>query len=49
MVAYICKSGKHYWTSKADADRCCNGWHRELIVNPNGTYYFKWVKDEVKS
>lgn len=27
-----CKSGRHTWTAKEDADKCCNGWHRELRV-----------------
>lgn len=27
-----CKSGQHWWTRQSDADKCCNGWHRELCV-----------------
>ncbi len=27
-----CKSGRHWWLNKSDADKCCNGWHRELVV-----------------
>jgi hypothetical protein len=25
-----CKSGRHDWLDEASAERCCNGWHREL-------------------
>lgn len=26
-----CKSGNHWWTLKADAERCCNGYSRVLV------------------
>lgn len=27
-----CKSGKHVWTTQADADKCCNGYVRVLVL-----------------
>lgn len=27
-----CKSGKHEWSNPADAAKCCNGWHRVLVL-----------------
>lgn len=44
---YPCKSGKHFWFEKKDADKCCNGFKRILNVS-------EWVnveelrKDETK-
>lgn len=29
---YRCKSGKHWWTDETDAQKCCNGWTRTLVV-----------------
>lgn len=31
-MSYMCKSGRHAWTQPEDADKCCNGWRRELRV-----------------
>ncbi len=31
-MSYLCKSGKHTWLSKADADKCCNGFRRMLVI-----------------
>ena len=31
-MSFTCKSGRQTWTSQEDADKCCNGWHRELRV-----------------
>lgn len=28
-----CKTGKHYWLKKEDADKCCNGYVRVLTFN----------------
>lgn len=29
---YQCTSGKHWWTEKDDADRCCDpAWRRDLV------------------
>lgn len=25
-----CRSGQHYWGRPADAQRCCNGWERQV-------------------
>ena len=33
---YACKSGKHWWIDEADAQKCCNGWHRELRIAQPG-------------
>ncbi len=30
----FCKSGKHCWTDKSDAEKCCNGWTRILVISP---------------
>jgi hypothetical protein len=27
-----CRSGKHHWLDPISADRCCNGWRRELRI-----------------
>lgn len=29
---YSCKTNRHWWTEKADAEKCCNGWVRILLV-----------------
>ena len=28
-----CKSGRHTWSDAVSAERCCNGWHRELRLD----------------
>jgi len=28
-----CKSGRHAWLNKSDAEKCCNGWTRILVLN----------------
>ena len=28
-----CTSGRHTWSDETSAQRCCNGWHRELRLN----------------
>ena len=28
----LCKSGKHFWTNPADAEKCCNGYKRVLVL-----------------
>ena len=28
----FCKSGKHFWTNPADAEKCCNGYKRILVL-----------------
>lgn len=36
---YLCKSKNHVWKSKADADKCCNGYERIIVYGediPNG-------------
>lgn len=47
----LCKSGKHEWLSPQDAEKCCNGYRRELeiktIETPNGLAMLlsrQWVK-----
>lgn len=29
---FNCKSKKHWWLDKTDADQCCNGYRRVLLV-----------------
>ncbi len=29
----ICTSGRHTWIDEASAERCCNGWQRELRLD----------------
>ncbi len=29
---YFCKSKKHVWSNKEDAEKCCNGYKRVLVV-----------------
>lgn len=47
---FFCKSSHHWWTTKEDADKCCNGWHRELRVVADDQdrlhYSHVWVKDD---
>ncbi|RMG38129.1 MAG: hypothetical protein D6732_05535 [Methanobacteriota archaeon] len=33
---YLCKSKKHVWSSKEDAEKCCNGFKRITIVRKQG-------------
>lgn len=48
-----CKSGLREWISKEDADKCCNGYDRVMVLYPIagevdrfcGWYGYKWVKD----
>jgi hypothetical protein len=28
----FCKSGKHFWTNPADAEKCCSGCKRGLVL-----------------
>lgn len=29
---FKCASGKHFWTSQGDAEKCCNGYRRILVT-----------------
>lgn len=29
---HTCKSGRHVWFNKDDADKCCNGYTRILVI-----------------
>jgi hypothetical protein len=29
---HACKTNRHWWTEKLDAEKCCNGWVRVLLV-----------------
>lgn len=29
---YFCKSRNHVWSNKADAEKCCNGYTRKVVV-----------------
>ena len=29
---HLCKSGKHRWTNQDDAEKCCNGYRRVLVI-----------------
>lgn len=31
-VVVKCKSGKHWWTQREDAAKCCNGYVRILVI-----------------
>jgi len=33
---FQCKSGNHWWLGQADAEKCCNGFKRVLIVAEPG-------------
>ncbi len=43
-----CKSGQHLWLFKEDADKCCNGFRRVLVINPSHasgghvSYGYRW-------
>ena len=28
----LCSSGRHEWSNAENAAKCCNGWHRRLLV-----------------
>ena len=50
-MCFMCKSGNHSWLSQADADKCCNGFRRQLLIYPkasecdsfHGWFGYKWV------
>lgn len=52
-MLHPCRTGKHLWTSKADAAKCCNGWHKEPArdgyardwVPGQHAYGMAWVPD----
>jgi len=31
-MTHRCRSGKHVWTDQADAEHCCNGFLRILVI-----------------
>lgn len=31
-MTYKCKSGRHAWLNRGDADKCCNGYRRVLVL-----------------
>jgi hypothetical protein len=31
-MAYKCKSGQHAWLFREDAEKCCNGFRRILMI-----------------
>jgi hypothetical protein len=36
---HYCVSGRHFWTDKSDADRCCHpDWQRHLLVGADAIY-----------
>ena len=47
-----CKSGLHEWIRQEDAQKCCNGYERVMILYPKpgdvdrscGWYGYKWEK-----
>ena len=41
---YFCKSKKHVWKSKDDAQKCCNGYQRAVVFGneiPSETNHIK--------
>jgi len=50
-LSVLCKSGNHAWTNMADAEKCCNGFVRQLRIYPEasevddlyGWYGYVWV------
>lgn len=28
-----CRTGRHWWDSSSDAEKCCNGYKRTLVIN----------------
>jgi len=32
---YFCKSRKHVWRNKCDAEKCCNGYRRIFVIGEN--------------
>lgn len=51
-----CKSGLHEWFFKEDAEKCCNGYERVMVLYPDarevdrfcGWYGYKWVANDKK-
>lgn len=49
-----CRTKKHSWSSRLDADKCCNGYIRVMVFNPDDAdrwnerdgYGFAWHKVE---
>ena len=35
-MTYKCKSGQHAWLFKEDADKCCSGFRRVLVIGNVG-------------
>ena len=33
-----CKTKRHTWLHLADAEKCCNGWKRILVLNPTSRH-----------
>ena len=56
-----CASGRHFWLTARDADRCCAGYHRELrwerpdddtatlVRGLSEPAWWVWVEDDVGS
>jgi hypothetical protein len=44
----LCKSGRHYWLDPADAEKCCNGWKRILLLpgDEEPDMDIRWVRGE---
>lgn len=51
---HVCKSGRHWWLNKEDAEKCCNGYRRILVLDGGHNQQEcagvmvgrKWVRDE---
>jgi hypothetical protein len=54
MITAKCKSGLHEWINETDAQKCCSGYRRVMILYPMpgevdsfyGWYGYKWVKED---
>ena len=52
MITVRCKSGLHEWIDEKDAQKCCAGYRRVMILYPRpeevdkfyGWYGYKWVR-----
>ncbi len=44
-ATFVCKSEKHHWLNQSDADKCCNGYKRcLLVVNGHWSHYWEAIE-----
>lgn len=41
---YECKTKRHVWFNREDAEKCCNGYKRILVVDSPNAGHFEWMQ-----